>query len=87
MAILQKAAERSDKVPREPGVGVAFVGMGASSVDFTVFAWGNAADYLGVLHNVRRSVYEDLNAAGIDIPYNQLVLHRAGAPEVERMSA
>lgn len=77
MQVLEASASAADCVKAEPGVGIAFVGLGASSIDFAVHCWTDAADYLDMLHNVRRAVYEGLNAAGIDIPFNQIVVHQA----------
>ncbi len=77
IGILTKAAQRTDLALSEPGAAVAFVGLGASSLDFTVMAWCKSEDYLGLLHNLRTSIYDDLNAAGVDIPFNQIVVHQA----------
>ena len=81
MGILESAAKRADLVHADPGPAVAFVGLGASSIDFAVHCWTDSATYLGMLHNVRTSVYDALNEAGIDIPYNQIVVHRADMAE------
>jgi small-conductance mechanosensitive channel len=32
-----------------------------------------------MLHQVRSEIYNELNSRGIDIPYDQLVLHKADA--------
>jgi len=80
MTILEGAANRSDKVLSDPGVGVAFIDMGASSLNFAVHFWTTTqgTDWLEGMHNVRRAIYEDLNAAGVDIPYDQIVVHGIG---------
>lgn len=77
MQVLHSAASGAACVKHEPGVAVAFVGLGASSLDFAVHCWTDAGDYLDMLHNVRRAVYEALGAAGIDIPFDQVVVHQA----------
>lgn len=77
--ILKGAAAKADLVLEDPGPAVAFVGLGASSIDFLVHCW-SASDpdsWLGMQHNVTKACYEALNAAGIDIPYNQIVVHQA----------
>lgn len=79
--ILTTAASKADMVLSEPGVGAAFVGMGASSVDFIVFGWCKADDFAGVIHSLHTESYNALNAAGIDIPYPQMVTHQAPQPE------
>ena len=76
MEVLQQAAKRADLVLDDPAPEIAFWGLGASSLDFKVHAWCKSADYLDMLHNVRHTVYDDLNKAGIEIPFNQIVVHQ-----------
>ena len=75
--ILAKAAQSADLVLQDPASSAAFVGLGASSLDFKVFAWSATGDFVPMLHNVRNKVYDALNEAGIEIPFDQLVLHKA----------
>ena len=77
LEVLENAAKRADLVLEDPAPAVAFVGFGASSLDFVVMPWSKSADYLGMLHNVRVAIYDDLNAAGIEIPFDQIVVHKA----------
>lgn len=77
--ILEAAARRCSFALQDPPVAVAFVGLGASSLDFKVFAWGASADFLALSHELRCHVYDDLNAAGIEIPFSQVVVHQAPA--------
>lgn len=81
VSILKAAALRSDKVLADPDVGVAFVEMAASSLNFAVHFWTSSEgnDWLDGLHNVRESIYDDLNAAGVEIPFDQVVMHSAPA--------
>jgi small conductance mechanosensitive channel len=46
------------------------------AVDFKILAHCKPGDYAGMLHEVRTAVYEDLAAAGIEIPFNQIVVHQ-----------
>lgn len=77
MAALLKAANKADLVLKDPAPGVALTGFGASSVDYAVLVWSKAADFLAMQHNVRKAIYEELDAAGIGIPFNQIVVHQA----------
>lgn len=79
MRILEKAAAKAETVLAEPAPAIAFTGLGASSIDFAVMTWSNSGDYLTMLHNVRTEVYTSLNEAGVDIPYDQIVVHQAAA--------
>lgn len=75
--IMEKACVDSDLVIDEPAPSVAFVGFGASSIDFVVRPWATSADYLNMLHNVRVKLYDRLNEADIEIPFDQIVVHSA----------
>lgn len=77
--VLQKAAERAPAVLEDPAPAVAFTNLGASSLDFAVHVWCNSADWLAALHQVRVNVYDDLNAAGIGIPYQTIVVQQEEA--------
>jgi small conductance mechanosensitive channel len=75
--VLEASAKGASCVMADPAPAIAMVGLGASSVDFAVHCWSSSDDYLDMLHNVRRAVYDGLNEAGIDIPFNQIVVHKA----------
>lgn len=75
--ILTEAASGCPLVRAEPAVAVMFTGLGASSVDFTVQAWCAAPDLLATASQVRAACYRALGEAGIEIPYPQVVMHRA----------
>ncbi len=76
VATLERAAKSVELVLDDPGAGVALTDFGASSVNFAVMAWSNTADYLAMLHALKVAVYDHLNAAGIEIPFDQLVVHK-----------
>ncbi|MCX4247841.1 mechanosensitive ion channel family protein [Paraliomyxa miuraensis] len=81
MPVLERAARKSSRVLKEPAPYIAFVELGASSLDFQVMPWCKPEDYIPMLHEVRVAVYEELNAAGIEIPFSQIVVHNASAQE------
>ena len=58
---------------------VAPVRLGASSIDFTVLVWAKSSDWVAVQGAVRHACYDALNEAGIDIPFDQVVVHQAEA--------
>jgi small conductance mechanosensitive channel len=76
VATLERAAKSVELVLDDPGTGVALTDFGASSVNFAVMAWSNTADYLAMMHALKVAVYDHLNAAGIEIPFDQLVVHK-----------
>jgi len=77
--ILTKAAESVDTVMADPGVGVGFVELGGSSIDFTVFYHCDADAGVAIPTNgaVRKAVYDALNEAGVDIPYQTIVVQKS----------
>lgn len=79
LPVLQKAAERCELVLKDPAPGVAFVGLGASSIDFVVHVYCKPNDFHAMIHEARTAVYTDLEAAGIEIPFSQIVVHQADA--------
>ncbi len=76
-AALQKAADRAALVLKDPAPAVAFVGFGASSLDFLVLTWAKPEEFIPMMHNVRVAIYEELAAADIEIPFTQIVVHQA----------
>ena len=65
----------------KPAPAVAFVDMAASSLDFTAFVHTTVEDWLPTHGAVRKAIYNALNEAGIDIPYQQVVIHRAATAD------
>lgn len=78
-AILLKAAQGCDKVLKDPAPAVALTGLGASSVDFTVLVSAKNEDFIPFQGDVRKALYDALNEAGVEIPFNQIVVHQAPA--------
>ncbi len=77
MDILIKAAGSVEDVLPDPAAAAALTSFGASSVNYTVFTWAKSADWLAVTGGTRVAVYNALNEAGIEIPFDQVVMHQA----------
>ncbi|WP_181234560.1 mechanosensitive ion channel family protein [Enhygromyxa salina] len=75
--LLLEAARDSELVLTDPAPAAVFVNLGASSLDFSVYVWSNNADFGGAKHATRKAIYDRLNAAGIDLPFSQIVVHQA----------
>lgn len=75
--ILTRAARSCELVLAEPEVTVGFVGLGASSIDFSVMAWCRSAEFQAASWQVRQACYRALAEAGIEIPFPQVVMHQA----------
>lgn len=75
--LLLEAVESTGVILDEPAPAAVFVEFGASSLDFAVRVWTTNDNFGAILHDGRKAIYERLNAAGIDIPFNQVVVHKA----------
>ena len=77
MEVMMEACNSVPAVLEDPAPTVIFTGFGASSLDFELRPWAATDDYLAMLHDVRVAVYDGLEAADIEIPFDQIVVHRA----------
>ncbi len=74
--VLAEAAKDVGVALEEPEPVVIFQGFGDSSLDFTLNIWAKNDDYLTLLIDTRKAVYDRLNEAGIEIPFPQVVVHK-----------
>ena len=77
MEAITAACRKSDLVLDDPAPSVAFDDFGASSLDLLARPWAKPGDFPAMQHNVRIAIYDELNAAGIEIPFSQIVVHQA----------
>jgi small conductance mechanosensitive channel len=77
MEAVLAACQKADLVLDEPAPSVAFGGFGASSLDLLARPWSKPDDFPAMQHNVRIKIYEELEARGIEIPFDQIVVHQA----------
>ena len=74
--LLLEAVAGVPTVLEDPAPAAVFMELGASSLDFAVRVWAKNEDFGAMQHAARKAVYDQLNAAGIDIPFNQVVVHQ-----------
>lgn len=77
MDVIAKACAGADLVVSDPAPDVVFAGFGASSIDFYARPWCKPDDYPAMKHHVRVAIHDALDAAGIEIPFTQIVVHQA----------
>jgi small conductance mechanosensitive channel len=77
LQVIQQACAGSDLVLDDPAADVAFAGFGASSLDLLARPWSLPDDFPAMQHNVRIAIYNALDEAGIEIPFDQIVIHQA----------
>jgi small conductance mechanosensitive channel len=73
--VLETAARAVEGVLEDPAPAVILLGLGASSVDWSVRVWANAADFGAVKQATTRAVKMALDEAGIGIPFPQMDVH------------
>ena len=79
--LLMKSAERVDWIASDPPPRVRFTEMGDSALVFRVLGWIREPELRGrAIDALNTAIYEDLNAAGIKIPFPQRTIHHVGAP-------
>ena len=88
-ALTRAASKVADILPNDDGdkdFVVYFASFGASSLDFQIHAWCEAANWLSVQEELRVEVYKELDRARIGIPFPQLDLHLDQALEAKLAS-
>ena len=61
----------------EPAPAVAVAGLDESQVTINVRPWSKNGDYWAVYSGVLQAVKEELDRAGIEIPFPQVMVHTA----------
>jgi small conductance mechanosensitive channel len=73
--LLKGLLEEDSRVLKDPAIFLGLGEMADSSINITVRAWVNAADYWGVFFDTNEKVYDSFNASGISIPFPQMDVH------------
>ncbi len=77
--VLEQTALDHPEVVKTPAPRVRMRAFGASSLDFELMGWIDLPEKRGkVKHDLMKSIYKNLNKAGIGIPYPQMDLHVQG---------
>lgn len=77
--VLLEAISGMDQVLQDPAPSVVLSGFGASSVDFNVYYFATVPNWWASQNVAKKRIYDALNAANIEIPFNQIVVHNAAA--------
>ncbi len=80
--VLMKTIEAESRLLKDPAPTVGVLELGDSSVNFAVRPWVKTADYWPVYFDLMQQIKENLDAAGIEIPFPQMDVHldRVDAP-------
>lgn len=74
-AVLLNLINNDERILKDPEPFIAVSELADSSVNFTVRAWVNAADYWGVFFAMNENVYKTFDKEGLNIPYPQMDVH------------
>jgi small conductance mechanosensitive channel len=80
IATIAGVIDADERTLSDPAPLVAVTDLGDNSVNFTVRAWCQGADYWGVKFDLTKNIKEALDAAGLNIPYPQRTVHLVSEP-------
>lgn len=73
--VLKRLLSEDERILQEPEPFMALKELGDSSVDITVRAWVNSADYWGVFFRMNEEVYKTFDKEELSIPFPQRDVH------------
>lgn len=73
--VIRELAHADTRILKDPEVFIAVSELADSSVNFTVRAWVNAADFWGVYFEMNENIYKVFAKEGLNIPYPQMDVH------------
>lgn len=73
--VIQRFLDEDERILKEPETFIALSALADSSVNFTVRAWVNSADYWGVFFDFNEKVYKNFGKEGLNIPFPQMDVH------------
>ncbi len=74
-SVLESAVAQVEDILPQPAPNVVLNGVGATSVDWTIWVWVKSADFLKVKQALLRATKNALDAAQIDISVPQMAVH------------
>ena len=73
--VIKRLCDDDARILKDPEVFIAVSELADSSVNFTVRAWVNSADYWGVFFAMNENVYKTFDSEGLNIPFPQVDVH------------
>ena len=73
--VLQSLLDNDERILKDPASLIVVSELADSSVNFTVRAWVNSADYWGVYFDTTEAVKKAFDEKGISIPFPQQDVH------------
>jgi small-conductance mechanosensitive channel len=79
--LAMKLMKEHPKVLDDPEPSIFMTALADSSVNLQLRPWSKTEDYWDVLHDLRRSLHDELPKAGVEIPFPQMDVHIVPAGE------
>lgn len=76
--VIQSVLARDSRILADPAPFIALHALADSSVNIVVRVWVESADYWNVYFGINQAIYATFNEKGINFPFPQLTVHRAG---------
>ena len=73
--VLRRLCNEDKRILKSPEPFIELMKLNSSSVDLTVRAWVNSADYWGVYFSMNERVYKTFAQEGLNIPFPQMDVH------------
>ena len=80
-SVLEETVKGHEFCLMDPPPSAVLSAFGASSVDFHVRVYAKNDEYWPLLNELKMRIYETLDREGIEIPFNQMVVHQAPVQE------
>lgn len=77
----RRAAEATGGVLADPAPEVYLTAFGDSGIDYTVYCWTAAEDFLTTQFALAENLRREFDRAGVEIPYNKLDVHITESPK------
>jgi len=74
-SVMEKFISEDARILKDPAHFIALHTLADSSVNLTVRAWVNAADYWGVYFDMNEKIYKNFGQEGLNIPFPQMDVH------------
>lgn len=76
--VIETILARDSRILPDPAPFIALHALADSSVNIVVRVWVKSSDYWDVYFGINQAVYKTFNEEGINFPFPQLTVHRAG---------
>ncbi len=74
-AVMKRLCDEDERILKDPEVMIVVSALADSSVNFTVRAWVEAADYWPVHFAMNEKIYKTFGQEGLNIPFPQMDVH------------